>query len=167
MGEDPTDPSTEVRAAVAAAELPGNYFELYKLAVEMADRISARRGIANSFFLTVNTGVVAVLGSQDVRWYLAVAGIVFAVTWWALLKSYRDLNAAKFEIILAMEEQLPVRVYGDEWDRLRRDPARFGFRRDALRAWLGQYRELGQVERIVPWVFAVIYLAEIVRQLVA
>jgi hypothetical protein len=38
-----------------------------------------------------------------------------------LLKSYRDLNSAKFEIILAMEERLPARVYGDEWNRLRRE----------------------------------------------
>ena len=167
MVEGSGESSTEVRAAVAATELPGNYFELYKLAVEMADRISARRGIANSFFLTVNTGIVAILGSQDVRWYLAAAGIVFAVTWWALLKSYRDLNAAKFKIILEMEERFPVRVYGDEWDRLQRDPRRFGFGRDALRARLGQYRELGRIERVVPWVFVAIYVVEIVRQLLA
>lgn len=152
---------------MAAAELPSSYFELYKLAVEMADRISARRGVANSFFLTANTGVVALLGTKDVRWYLAAAGIVFSVTWWALLKSYRDLNSAKFEIILAMEERLPVRVYGDEWDRLQREPVRLSFRRDRLRSWLAQYRELGRVERVVPWVFALIYLAEIVRQLTA
>lgn len=133
----------------------------------MADRISARRGVANSFFLTANTGVVALLGTQDVRWYLAAAGIVFSVTWWALLKSYRDLNSAKFEIILAMEERLPVRVYGDEWGRLRREPVRFSVRRDRLRSWLAQYREVGRVERVVPWAFALIYLAEIVRQLIA
>ena len=164
---EPTEPesSAEARGAVAAAELPGNYFELYKLAVEMADRISARRGLANSFFLTANTGVVAVLGSQDVRWYLAAAGVIVAVTWWALLKSYRDLNTAKFEIILAMEERLPVRVYGDEWNRLRTEPVRFSLRRDRLRLWLAQYRELGRVERVVPWIFALIYLAEILRQL--
>ncbi len=152
---------------MAAAELPGNYFELYKLAVEMADRISARRGVANSFFLTANTGVVALLGTQDVRWYLAAAGVVFSVTWWALLKSYRDLNTAKFEIILAMEERLPVRVYGDEWDRLRREPGRLSLRRDRLRSWLAQYRELGRVERVVPWAFTLIYVTEIVRQLIA
>ncbi|MGH8571721.1 MAG: RipA family octameric membrane protein [Gammaproteobacteria bacterium] len=163
--DDPPERSPEAEGALAAAELPSNYFELYKLAVEMADRISARRGIANSFFLTANTGIVAVLGSQDVRWYLAAAGIVFAAAWWALLKSYRDLNSAKFEIILVMEERLPVRVYGDEWDRLRREPVRLRLRRDALRSWLSQYRELGSVERIVPWVFALIYAAEIVRQL--
>ena len=111
----------EAQAAVAAAELPGNYFELYKLAVEMADRISARRGAANSFFLTVNTAVLAVIGAATARWYLAAAGIVLCVSWWALLKSYRDLNRAKFSIILAMEKQLPAQVYSDEWQRLRKD----------------------------------------------
>ena len=159
-------PDLEAEAALAAGELPENYFELYKLAVEMADRISARRGVANSFFLTVNTGVVAVLSARNVRWYLAVAGIVFSVTWWALLRSYRELNRAKFDVILAMEERLPVRPFGDEWDQLRRQPARFGVRHGALQLWLGQYRELGRVERIVPWVFVLIYLAEILRQLV-
>src|SRR5437588_8134183 len=106
---DPTESSAgaEAQTALAAAELPGNYFELYRLAVEMADRISARRGLANSFFLTVNTGIVAVLAARNVRWYLAVAGIVFSVTWWALLRSYRELNSAKFDVILAMEERLP------------------------------------------------------------
>lgn len=153
--------------ALAAAELPSNYFDLYKLAIEMADRISARRGVANSFFLTANTAVVALLATSDARWSLAAAGIVVAVAWWALLKSYRDLNSAKFEIILAMEERLPVRVYGDEWDRLRRDPVRFSLRRETIRSWFAQYRELGRVERIVPWIFALIYAAEIVRDLVA
>ena len=156
--------SAEVRTTVAAAELPGQYFELYKLAVEMADRISARRGIANSFFLTANTGVVALLAGQHLRWYLAAAGIVLSVSWWALLKSYRDLNSAKFSVILAMEECLPVRVYGDEWDRLRREPAPFRLGRDALLAWAAQYRELGRVERVVPWVFALIYVAAILQQ---
>ena len=127
--------------------------------------MSARRGLANSFFVTANTGVVALLASQHVRWYLPAAGIVLSVSWWALLKSYRDLNAAKFEVILAMEQQLPVRVYGEEWERLRGEPVRFGLRGDVMRAWAAQYRELGRIERIVPWVFALIYLAEIMRQL--
>ncbi len=163
-GEQP-DQSAKADHALAAPELPHNYFELYKLAVEMADRISARRGVANSFFLTANTAVVAFLGAADLRWYLPAAGIVFSATWWALLKSYRDLNGAKFNVILTMEERLPFRMYGDEWDRLRREPVRFGLRRKALRSWFLQYRELGRIERVVPWVFALLYSAEIVRQL--
>src|SRR5581483_2639836 len=105
-------------------------FELYKLAVEMADRVSARRSLANSFFLTVNTGLVAVLGgTDDLRWYLPVAGLLFCVTWWSLLKSYRELNSAKFQIILGMEERLPVRVYAEEKSIYRSEPrARFGLR---------------------------------------
>lgn len=156
----------DVPAAVVGAALEDNYFELYRLAVEMADRISARRGVANSFFLTANTGVVGVLGAVDVRWYLAAAGMVFSVTWWALLKSYRDLNSAKFDVILAMEDRLPVRIYGDEWDRLRKESIPFGMRREALRSWLAQYRELGRIERVIPWIFTVLYSTEIVRQLV-
>lgn len=152
--------------APSAQELPSNYFEQYKLAVEMADRISARRGTANSFFLTVSTALAALLGGEDLRWYVAVAGIVVAISWWALLRSYRDLNAAKFAVIVALEERLPLQIYGDEWKRLRRDPARFSLRPGALGLWLRQYRELGQIERIVPWVFALIYLAEIVRQVI-
>jgi hypothetical protein len=162
-----TPESSSVPPSAAATELHPNYFDLYKLAVEMADRISARRGIANSFFLTVNTGLAALLGSQTLRWYVAAAGIVFAVTWWALLKSYRDLNSAKYSVILEMERQFPVRVYGDEWDRLKKDDVRLALKRDTLRSWLSQYRELGRIERIVPWGFAGIYIAELVRQVAA
>jgi len=85
------------------------------------------------------------------------------VTWWALLKSYRDLNSAKFDVILAMEESLPAKVFGDEWARLKRDRVKLALRRDVLRSWASQYRELGRIERTVPWVFALIYIAEIIR----
>jgi hypothetical protein len=45
-----------------ANEDTGTILELYKTAVEMADRTSARRAGANSFFLTLNTALVAVVG---------------------------------------------------------------------------------------------------------
>lgn len=150
-----------------AADLPENYFELYKLAVEMADRVSARRSLANSFFLTINTGLAALMGGIDgLKWYLPVAGLLFCVTWWALLKSYRDLNSAKFQIILGMEERLPVRVYADEKRIYKSDAVRFQLRRKVITRWIGQYRELNRVERIVPAVFGAIYVTELVRQIV-
>jgi len=164
--DQPADSSAAAAAAavVHAAELPGNYFELYKLAVEMTDRISARRGLANSFFLSVNTGVMALLGTQNVRWYLAAAGIAMCITWWALLESYRRLIRAKFEIIMAMEAPLPGQVYSDEWAKLYREKVKFTWRPVTLRLWLAQYREIGFIERIVPWIFGLIYLAEIIWQ---
>jgi len=38
-------------------------FDQYRLAVEMADRLSARRMQANTFFLAVNTGLLTVLAN--------------------------------------------------------------------------------------------------------
>ena len=139
--------------------------DLYKLAVEMADRMSARRGTANSFFLTINTALAALLGGEQLRAYVAAAGIVLAITWWTLLKSYRDLSRAKFDVILALEESLPAAIYTHEWSRLRREPVRFGLGIATFRSWLAQYKELGRVERFVPWVFVAIYIAEIIRQI--
>jgi hypothetical protein len=133
--------------------------------VEMADRVSARRGLANSFFLTINTTILGILGTHAASWYLAVAGIILCISWWALLKSYRDLNAAKFKVILAMEKNLPAQPYGDEWDHLRSERAQPLAPGAARRAWTARYRELGVIERTVPWVFALVYLADIARRL--
>jgi hypothetical protein len=52
----------------------------YKLYVEMADRISQRRTTANSYFLSVNSAILAFVGyltqkdSTEFLWLLAVAG---------------------------------------------------------------------------------------------
>ena len=70
-----------------------------------------RRGVANSFFLTLNTAVVGGLGAADVEWYLAAAGILLSVAWWLLLRSYRDLNRAKFRVILDLEKRMPAHIY--------------------------------------------------------
>jgi hypothetical protein len=162
---EPQDQLAAGAEVAAAADLPASYFEIYKMAVEMADRVSARRGLANTFFLTINTTVLGVLGTHAASWYLAVAGIILCVSWWALLRSYRDLNAAKFKVILAMEKNLPAQPYGDEWSHLRKERALPSARRAGLRAWAAQYRELGVIERTVPWVFALVYLVDISRRL--
>ena len=46
-----------------------------------------------------------------------------------------------------------------------RDHVRFAPSLAALGSWVAQYRELGIIERIVPWVFVLVYLADVVRQL--
>jgi hypothetical protein len=139
--------------------------DLYKLAVEMADRISGRRALANTFFLTVNTGLAALLGGNNLRWYVAAAGIVFAFAWWWLLQSYRKLNWAKFEVINAIEPRLPLRLFSDEWRHLESTRAPRGvWPPAALWAWLKGYHDLGTAERIVPLAFVAIYVAELIRQ---
>jgi hypothetical protein len=129
----------------------GQYLELYKLAVEMADRVSARRATANAFFLTVNTALLAFVSSglDDMLRVVVLAGIALSGAWWVLLKSYRDLNAAKFDVITEMEKNLEAQVFGDEWKRLER----------RQESWRGRYAEFGAVERFVPLIFALLYAA--------
>jgi len=150
--------------ATAEASLPANYFEIYKLAVEMADRISARRMLANTFFVTINMGLTALLGSHPFRWYVPAAGVVLSAAWWALLRSYRDLNNAKYRVIHTMEQRLPARIFFEEWAALKREAVQFAPKPRAIKAWLAQYRELGTVERVVPWLFAGIYLIDLLSR---
>lgn len=145
--------------------------EAYKLAVEMADRMSARRAVANAFFLTVNTTLVAVVGLRAEGCgsrlpYIAVcaAGVVVAVCWWFLLQNYRRLSEAKFVVINRIEdEHLPVKVFKDEWSELGGDSPPTN-RRERVKAGL---KQLGGVERLVPVVFAFLYIVLSVGRLVA
>jgi hypothetical protein len=166
--------------------------ELYKNAVEMADRVSSRRAGANTFFLTLNTALAAVVGivssarkppphgnvpSFDAFGLVltAIAGIVLAIVWRALLAYYRRLNAAKFDVINRLERQLPAQPYADEWAILHPgEPSepepplerRQLFKR--LRRWRRKtkHREATVIEQVVPLVFVMIYLALAVRVLV-
>jgi hypothetical protein len=138
----------------AAHPLDPGVMEQYKLAVEMADRISARRATANGFFLTVQTTLLALMAVKGLdRAWVAAGGIVLAGTWWLLLRSYRDLSSAKWKVIQAIEEQLPVQPFADEWGYLKRDPVSW---------WRPRYAELGFVERLVPAVFGLLFIAIIV-----
>jgi hypothetical protein len=50
-------------------------------------------------------------------------------------------------------------------DQPRRDPVAFAWNWNAVQQWLGRYWELGIVERVVPGVFALIYLANLVSRI--
>ncbi|HUR49138.1 MAG TPA: hypothetical protein VMY88_06355, partial [Acidimicrobiales bacterium] len=136
--------------------------DLYKFAVEMADRISSRRATANSFFLAVNAALTAILGtgrvnvagghrSADAAAVLAaLIGIVLSATWWLLLRSYRDLSNAKWQVITRLEDRLDIRLYQDEWKILKAEEPT---------TWRRKYREIGLVERVVPLLFLATYAA--------
>lgn len=137
--------------------------DLYKVAVEQVDRISARRATANNYFLTINTALAAAAAATgasstdllrpDDLGLLATAGVgaILSLTWWLLLRSYRDLNRAKFKVITEIETaHLPVGIFEREWAFLKAD--------ESLPWWKGRYAELGFVERVVPVLFLVVYV---------
>lgn len=142
--------------------------ESYKLAVEMADRLSARRAIANAFFLTVHTTLVAVVGLRTVNPGSALlsisvctAGLVVAACWWLLLENYRRLNEAKFAVINKIEiDHLPIRVFGDEWALLvGTTPPR------GLTKVKSGLKQLGGAERIIPPAFALLYIMVLIGRM--
>jgi len=137
--------------------------EQYKLYVEMADRISARRSTANTFFLTLNTlvvGALSVCAEQFSRLsviVLCIAAIVLCYVWKRLIDSYRQLNTAKYTVIGEFEKRLPASPYWSaEWNALGegKDPKK--------------YKPLTAVEKWVPIIFMCLYpllCAAIVREL--
>jgi hypothetical protein len=135
-------------------DLPEGFLDIYRMAVEMADRISARRAAASSFFLSAQTALIALVAATSKKhWALAVPGLVLAITWWLLLRSYRRLNTEKFKVIQTMEKRLPASPFQDEWDALK--PAQG-------RRARGRYVELGLLERVVPLLFAAIFIVILV-----
>lgn len=129
--------------------------DLYKLAVEMTDRMSARRVSTNAFFVTVNTALLSFLGVAELQtvWPVAVAGIIVSFTWALLIRSYRNLNAAKFTVINNAEQKLPLKIYYDEWQIVKQEhPKRW-------RNFIQRYLEFTVVETLVPLVFLLLYLA--------
>ncbi len=121
----------------SALEGDSAFMEQYKLYLEMLDNISERRQHANNFFLTVNTGVCALIGyifSKDADaqfrsffWFVPIAGILLSYFWYRLIRSYRDLNTAKFKVVHLMEQRLPLAPYHTEWLALgeAKDPKRY------------------------------------------
>jgi hypothetical protein len=42
-------------------------FEQYKLAVEMEDRVRARRQLTNSFYATINVAIIGEIAAKDIK----------------------------------------------------------------------------------------------------
>jgi hypothetical protein len=139
--------------------------EQYKVYVEMADRISARRALANTFFLGLNTAVATAVGvflqhPPAASAWLALAPLLAllgqCLAWFWILRCYRQLNGAKYAVIGALEQRLPASPYwGAEWTALGegRDPA--------------QYWPMTHVEQSIPLFFALVYVTGFLILLIA
>lgn len=130
------------------------YFEQYKMYVESAEKVSDRRANANAFFISLNTVLISIVGYFSslldnallLVLLLSVAGILSSVLWHRLLISYGQLNSAKFEVIQALEEELPVQLFKEEWNLL-------------LKKSEQRYLTLTQTEKFVPALFGLLYLS--------
>lgn len=129
----------------------------YKLYVEMADRISQRRATANTYFLSLNSAILAFVGYLSVKetgehmWMLALGGIALSGLWRVLIISYSNLNTAKFKVIHKIEKRLPISPYEAEWIAMGEgnDPT--------------LYRPISHIEQGVPLVFIALHAIVFMR----
>ena len=127
--------------------------EQYKLAVEMADRLSGRRQAANAFFLSVVSALTVTNGIRIIyEWYwtcvVSIVTMLVCFMWWRLLASYRAINDAKFKVIHKIELTLPFPLFAEE-EQLYKASRKTG------------YRPLSCIEQSVPAIFAIVNLAVI------
>lgn len=127
--------------------------EIYKLLVEMADRVSQRRQSANSFYLTVNTAIIGATAyttreTEGVStWAISSAGVAICILWIRAVRSYKSLNSAKFKVITELEQRLPVKAFKNEWEILK-DMGR------------KRHTPFHKVEVLVPFVFIFVHFVQ-------
>jgi hypothetical protein len=135
--------------------------EQYKLYQSSAEKISDRRQTANSFFVTINTVLVSLISylnfgaetPSKYYWLVSLAGIAISYMWYRLVRSYKDLNSAKFKVIHEIEKSLPISPYDAEWEAV-------GKGEDS-----NLYLPFTHVEIYIPWVFAVLHFSVLVMVL--
>lgn len=135
--------------------------EQYKLYLTSTENISNRRQIANAFFVSVNTALVSLasylnLGASNASnfyWVISLAGIAISYMWYRLVRSYKDLNSAKFKVIHEMEKNMPSSPYDAEWEAV-------GGGEDSK-----LYLPFTHIEIFVPWVFILLHLLVLVVSL--
>lgn len=140
-------------------------FEQYKIFVEMADRISSRRNLANTFFLTLHTLIISAasflyekgptVSNPWLNIFPLIAVLALCYVWYRLILSYRQLNSAKYKVIGEYERLLPSSPYWSaEWKALGEGKN------------LQLYRPLTDVESWVPIIFAVLYVIGVITIIV-
>ena len=100
--------------------------EQYKIFVGTSEALVLRRQNVNTFFLSVNSILLAgeglLLREEDLSLLasaatvgLAVGGVMLCFVWRRLINSFQQLSTGKFAVIHAMEERLPARMFTAEW----------------------------------------------------
>jgi hypothetical protein len=141
------------KTAEYGPEFQGHLLEQYKLYVQSSQEITTRRSDANKYLLTINSSLVTLfaaatstLGNQ--RWHavVSIVGVLVCVAWYFIVKGYKEVNAAKFQVIDEFEKHLPCAPFRAEWKAFEHGKR-------------GKYRPISNVELLVPVAFICLYLA--------
>ncbi len=126
--------------------------EQYKLYVQSAENVSARRVASNRYLLSINAALVALYGLQSSNfgqgyWTLLIPiiGIPVSLLWYLIIKSHADLNSIKFDVIHELEQHLPAAMYKHEWTLAEEGQGK-------------NYRAVTRIERWIPLLFTALHV---------
>ena len=143
--------------------------EQYKLAVEMADRVSGRRHSANAFFLSAITTLTVLNGfvggdSRILAFVVCGATVLLCIVWYFALSGYRALNSAKFAVIQQIEKDLPFQMFATEEVHYRGEAADVtgSEGKKSKKRW----RPLSRTEQLVPMLFGLASAAVLISRLI-
>ena len=103
-----------------------HFLEQYKIMIQGIDYSSKWKYTVNSYFLTINTFLIAAVGISISRDQLVavelahkvipIIGIFVAIVWMFISQGYNDVLRAKFAILHCIEKKLPLALYKTEWE---------------------------------------------------
>lgn len=135
--------------------------EIYKLHAELADRVSQRREGANRLYVSLLAGIMVLVatllryrtndGHETIALFvIGILGMCLAVSWYIVIRSYRQLNSGKFKTLHELEENLVYAFYTREWELLKEGQS------------IKNYWKLTVVETSLPVLFFVVFLGLVV-----
>jgi hypothetical protein len=107
-----------------------HFFDQYKLIIESVHQLSMARETSNSFWATVNgvtiTGVSFVnILAETTKFsklflvsFLLATGYLFCLSWISYLNTMRKNLYIRYEILLEMEKNLPVKFFGRVYEEI-------------------------------------------------
>ncbi len=129
-------------------------FEQYKFYVELTDRISQRRGQTNTFFLSIISSFIALIGFvspfinkiylESSIGLISILGIILCFTWYININSYKQLTKLKFTVIQEIEQELYFPCYTREWQLLKEKKLK--------------YSRLTKSEKFIPLIFVIPFI---------
>lgn len=129
--------------------------EQYKIYIDGIEHNSDRRGSALNHFISLNSVYFVLIGvalqlPNNSKWLIlvgvALLGLLTAVIFHFLIKSYRQLNGWKFKVLQEMEKELLFQPYTEEWKML-------GEGKDRKKYW-----PFSHIEKYIPLAFFMLYL---------
>ena len=132
-----------------------HYLEQYRIYIHVFNTTSDRSLKSNEFFLTVNTAIMGILGYFEMKGTIEkpiifimvpFVGMAICYCWHRIIKSYTQLNRAKFRVINSAEKKLPLSLWETEWDLLGRGKDK------------NKYVSFSSTEKLIPVIFTVLYI---------